>query len=55
VPVSNAPQTIIIQAMDPESFLSFAEKNHAAIGNAVATHLQNHEGRLSNAIRYVAQ
>jgi hypothetical protein len=52
-PVSNAPpkQTVIIQAMDSQSFVDFANRNHAAIGDAVATHLQNHDGRLSTQLR----
>jgi hypothetical protein len=48
-------QPIIIQAMDAQSFVDFAGKNSAAIGEATATHLESHEGRLSNAIRFVAQ
>jgi hypothetical protein len=40
-----------IQAMDAESFAEFADKNNKAFGDAVAKHLQNYEGRLSNAIR----
>jgi hypothetical protein len=55
-PVSNAPTTIInISAVDSQSFHDSLQRNHNAVGEAVATHLQSHEGRLSNAIRYVAQ
>jgi len=61
-PVGNGPVAgagpasshIVIQAMDAQSFTEFADKNSRALGEAVATHLQNHEGRLSNQIRYVA-
>jgi hypothetical protein len=44
---------VTIMAMDSQSFMDFAGKNHAAIGEALATHLQTHEGRASNAIRSV--
>jgi hypothetical protein len=49
-----APQPIVIQAWDAQSMVDFADKHNAVFGNAVATHLENHEGRLSNAIRFVA-
>ena len=57
-PVSNAPGagsggTVIIQTMDSQSFQDFAEKNHAAIGNATLTHLMSGSGeRLASAIQY---
>jgi len=64
-PVSNAPGagggvtnvfTGPIQTMDSESFHSFLQKpgNSMAVGESLANHLQSHEGRASNAIRYVA-
>lgn len=65
-PVSNAPGagtggiTINvaggINAMDSSSFHDFLQKpgNSMAVGDSLATHLQSHEGRASNAIRYVA-
>lgn len=63
-PVSNAPgagsagapPTIIIQALDSESLHEYLQKpkNAMAVGESVASHLQSHEGRLSNAIRFVA-
>lgn len=45
-----------VNAMDSESFHAFVNKtaNAHAIGEATASHLERHEGRLSNAIRYVA-
>ncbi len=58
-PIVNAPNTspsvqyVTIHAMDSQSFADFAQSNHMAIGEAVATHLQNHEGRASNAIRHI--
>jgi hypothetical protein len=51
---TGAKTPIIIQAMDAKSFVDFADQNSDAIGNAAATHLEHHEGRLSNAIRYAA-
>ncbi len=58
IPPAPAPappaQQITIIAMDSQSFETFATKNHVAIGNALATHLQNTEGRASAAIRFTA-
>ena len=61
-PVSNvAGGTLVIvnggiQAIDPQSFHELMQKpsSVAAVGESVATHLQSHEGRLSNQIRFVA-
>jgi hypothetical protein len=66
-PVGNGPgssggagTTVIIQgginAIDPSSFHELLQRpaySHA-VGESLATHLQSHEGRASNAIRYVA-
>jgi hypothetical protein len=56
-PVSNAQvvNNTYISAVDSQSFHDALQRNHNAVGEAVATHLQSHEGRLSNAIRWVAQ
>ena len=43
-----------ISAMDVQSFADFANKNHAAIGNAAATALQNAHGRLSSEVQRTA-
>jgi hypothetical protein len=64
-PVSNAPvitggTTVIVNGgvhtMDSESFHNFLQRpgNSMAVGESLASHLQSHEGRASNAIRYVA-
>jgi hypothetical protein len=53
-PISNAPQTINVYAFDSESLHDYLQRNSRAVGEALATHLQNHEGRASNAIRFVA-
>jgi hypothetical protein len=55
-PTAGAPApapSMTVYAMDSQSFNDFAQKNHMAIGEAMATHLQNHEGRASAAIRNV--
>lgn len=66
-PYSNAPgsnaapgMTIVVQgdlkAMDAQSFHDFVRKpaNSHSIGEATADHLERHDGRLSNGIRFVA-
>jgi hypothetical protein len=42
-----------VSAIDTQSGIDFIMKNHGAVGEALATHLQTHEGRASNAIRSV--
>jgi hypothetical protein len=48
-------QTIVIQAMDSESFGDFLRKpgNSSHVGEALADHLQRNDGRASAAIRHI--
>ena len=60
-PVSNAGGvTVVIQnlhTMDAQSFHEFMQKpsSQMATGDSLASHLQSHEGRASNAIRFITQ
>lgn len=49
-PVPNAPQTVIIQAMDSQSFSEYLMNNRHAVGEAVTAHLQGGNGRLADEI-----
>jgi hypothetical protein len=53
-PTSNAPTTIVIQALDSQSFHDYLQKPgpNAALGAGVTTHLQNSGERLASVIRY---
>jgi hypothetical protein len=53
-PTSNAPTTIVIQALDSQSFHDYLQKPgpNAALGAGVTTHLQNSGERLADAIKY---
>lgn len=46
---------VIIQAFDSESLHEYLQKpaNTHAVGEALASHLERHDGRASNAIRYI--
>jgi hypothetical protein len=54
-PIAGAP-TIIIQAFDSESLHEYLQKpaNSHAVGEAAASHLERHDGRLANAVRFIA-
>ncbi len=55
-PVSNAPSMVVnVSAIDVQSFHDFLQKpaNTMAVGESLASHLQTHEGRASNAIRFI--
>jgi hypothetical protein len=55
-PVSNAPSiTIHMNAIDTQSGVEFLTKNHAAIGEALATHLRTTDGQAAHAIRFISQ
>jgi hypothetical protein len=54
-PIAGAGSMVVhIHAVDAQSFMEFAQRNHAALGEAVATHLESHDGRLTNGIRFIA-
>jgi hypothetical protein len=52
-PISNV--TYNISALDPQSFHDYVRSpaNARAIGEATADHLEQHDGRLSNAVRFL--
>ena len=54
-PISNNT-TIIVQALDSESLHEYLQKpsNSHAVGESLASHLERHDGRAANAIRYVS-
>jgi hypothetical protein len=45
-----------LQAMDSESFHEFVRRpaNSHSVGEATADHLERHDGRLANAVRFIA-
>jgi hypothetical protein len=47
--------TINVNAIDTQTGIDFILKNHSAVGESLATHLQRHDGRASNEIRKITQ
>jgi hypothetical protein len=53
MPVGNTYH-ISINTLDPGNFHDYLQRNASSVGEALATHLQNHDGRAAAAIRFVA-
>ncbi|HVW09107.1 MAG TPA: hypothetical protein VHC90_11030 [Bryobacteraceae bacterium] len=54
-PTAQPQVHVHISAIDTQTGVDFLMKNHQAVGESLATHLQMHEGRASNEIRNITR